>query len=86
MFLGSIGAETSKPLTLQLTPMGNDLSVRPQPSSQKISSFVSWMEAWNIYLAILIDHFPSTCPTASGLPKDYNFSQYTISTCRLAEL
>ena len=24
--------------------------------------------------------FPSTCPTASGLPKNYNFSQYPVST------
>ena len=37
--------------------MGNYLSVRLQQSSKKIS-FASWMEAWNIYLAILIDHSP----------------------------
>ena len=62
MFLGSIEPETSKPLTVHLTPTGNDLSVRPQPSSKKISSFVSWMEAWNIYLAIIINHSPACAP------------------------
>ena len=58
MFLGSIEPETPKSLTVHLTVTGNDLSVRPQPSSKKISSFVSWMEAWNIYLAIIINHSP----------------------------
>ena len=62
MFSGSIGADTSKCLTVQLTPMGNDLSVRPQPPAKKITSFTSWMEAWNIYLAILIDHSPVRAP------------------------
>ena len=62
MFSGSTGAETSKSLTVQLTPLGNDLSVRPQPSSKKISSFASWMEAWNTYLAILINHSPVRAP------------------------
>ena len=62
MFLGSIEPETSKSLTAHLTPTGNDLSVWPQPSSKKISSFVSWMEAWNIYLAIIINHSPARAP------------------------
>ena len=62
MFLGSIEPETSKSLTVHLNPTGNDLSVRPQPSSKKISSFVSWMEAWNIYLAIIINHSPARAP------------------------
>ena len=62
MFSGSIRADTSKSLTVQLTPMGNDLSVRPQPPAKKITSFTSWMEAWNIYLAILIDHSPVHAP------------------------
>ena len=61
MFLGS-EPETSKSLMVHLTPTGNDLSVRPQPSSKKISSFVSWMEAWNIYLAIIINHSPARAP------------------------
>ena len=62
MFSGSTGTETSKSLTVQLTPVGNDLSVRPQPSAKKINSFASWMEAWNIYLAILINHSPARAP------------------------
>ena len=35
-FLGNTGTETTKSLTVQLTPVGNDLSVRPQPSAIKI--------------------------------------------------
>ena len=62
MFLGSTEPETFKSLTVHLTPTGNDLSIRPQPSSKKISSFVSWMEAWNIYLAIIINHSPARAP------------------------
>ena len=58
MFSGSVAADTSESLTVQLTPMGNDLSVCPQPPAKKVTSFTSWMEAWNIYLAILIDHSP----------------------------
>jgi len=61
MFSGSGEPETSRPLTLHLTPTGNDLSVRPT-SSRRISSFASWMEAWNIYLAILIDYSPARAP------------------------
>ena len=62
MFSGSTGTEASKSLTVQLTPVGNDLSVRPQPSAKKINSFASWMEAWNIYLAILINRSPARAP------------------------
>ena len=59
MFLGSTGMETSKSLTVQLTPLGNDQSVHPQPSAKKINSFASWIEAWNTYLA---NHSPARAP------------------------
>ena len=62
MFSGTTGTETSKSLTAQLTPVGNDLSVCPQPSAKKINSFTTWMEAWNTYLVILINHFPVRAP------------------------
>ena len=35
MFWGSTEPETSKSLTVHLTPTGNDLSVWPQPSSKR---------------------------------------------------
>ena len=60
MFSGSTELETSRSLTVQLTT-SNDLALRPQ-STKKITSFSSWMEAWNIYLAILIDHSPAWAP------------------------
>ena len=31
--------------------------------SQKITSFSSEMEAWNVYLAVCIDHIPSQAPS-----------------------
>ena len=34
----------------------------PQQLLQNISSFSAWMEVWNIYLAILIDHAPARAP------------------------
>ena len=62
IFLGSTGMETLKSLTIQLTPVGNDLSAYPQPSAKKINSFASWMEACNTYLAIFINHSPGRAP------------------------
>ena len=63
IFLGSIWSETSsgqkhlKSLTIQLTPMVINLLVCPNHSPER-SSFVSWMEVWNIYLVILMDLSP----------------------------
>ena len=62
MFSGSSDPEVPKSLTVQFTPTGNDLSLRPSQTTRKILSFASWMEAWNIYLAILIDHSPARAP------------------------
>ena len=72
MFSGSTGTETSKSLTVQLTPVGNDLSVRPQPSAYKFFCIVDGgMEYISCYS---YQPFPSTCSTTSGIPKNYNFS------------
>ena len=30
---------------------------------QKITTFSSWMEAWNVYLAVYTDHMPSQAPS-----------------------
>ena len=30
---------------------------------QKIISFYSWIQAWNVYLAVCIDHMPSQAPS-----------------------
>lgn len=60
MFSVSTEPKTSRSLTVQLTT-SNDLAICPQPA-KKISSFSLWMEAWNIYLAILIDHSPAWAP------------------------
>ena len=56
MFSGTHSSEPSKFITVHLSSEKDDLSVRPTPPPRKISSFSTWMEAWNIYLAILIDH------------------------------
>ena len=51
--------ETLKSLMVQLAPSGDDISVKPAPSLRKINSFISWMEAWNVYPSIIISHTPS---------------------------
>ena len=60
MFSGSTESETLRSLTVQLMT-ANDLTVYPQ-STKKISSFLSKMEAQNVYLAVLIDHCPARAP------------------------
>ena len=62
MFSGSSDPEVPKSLTVQFTPTGNDLSLRPSQTTRKLLSFASWMEAWNIYLAILMDHSAAHAP------------------------
>ena len=59
MFSGSQSFEPSKFITVHVSPKKDDFSVHPTPPPHKISSFATWMEAWNIYLAILIDHAPA---------------------------
>ena len=63
MFSGSQPPEPQKSFTVQLTSGNDDFVVRPTQTSKKISSFQSWMEAWNIYLAIIVDHAPSRAPS-----------------------
>ena len=84
IFLGTTEPETSRSFTVQLTT-SNDLAVHPQ-SAKKISSFSSWMEAWNIYIAILIDHSPARGPITGSLPKNYNICKCSVSSCCLAKL
>ena len=62
MFSGAQASEPPRLITVQLNPEKDDFSVRPTPPPQKISSFTTWMEAWNTYLAILIDHAPARTP------------------------
>ena len=59
MFSGSHLFEPSKYITVQVSPKKDDFSVCPTPTPHKISSFATWMEVWNIYLAILIDYAPA---------------------------
>ena len=62
MFSGTQSVEPSKFITFYLNPEKDDFSVRPTPPPRKISSFLTWMEVWNIYLAILIEHAPARAP------------------------
>ena len=62
MFLGTHSSEPSKFITVHLNPENDDFSVCSTPAPHKISSFSAWMEAWNIYLAIWIDHAPACAP------------------------
>ena len=49
---------------------------------QKITSFYFWIEAWNVYLAVCINHMPSqplsyssSMPTFHNLSKDITLSR-----------
>ena len=59
MFFGGSEPETCRSLTVQLASSGDDISIQPASNSRKITSFASWMEAWNIYLSTIIDHTPT---------------------------
>jgi len=54
----------SQSLTLQLNPSGENYSIQPTTTtaSRKITSFTTWMEAWNVYLAVRILLNPSCAP------------------------
>ena len=59
MFSGGLEPETRRSLIVQLASSGDDISIQPASNSRKITSFASWMEAWNIYLSIVIDYTPA---------------------------
>ena len=59
MFSGDLEPETRRSLTVQLASSGDDISIQPASNSRKITSFASWMEAWNICMSIVIDHTPA---------------------------
>jgi len=59
MFSGTLEPETCWSLTVQLASSGDNILIQPASNLKKITSFSSWMEAWNIYLSIVIDHMPA---------------------------
>ena len=63
MFSGGSEPDCSTSFTVQLPNSTGDFSVRQTPKAKKITSFSSWMEAWNIFLAVWIDHMPSKAPS-----------------------
>ena len=55
MLLGSTEPESLFQLTTS-----NDPAIHPKSTKQKYNHFISlWMEAWNVYLPILINHSPA---------------------------
>ena len=59
MFSSSLELDSSTSFTVQLPHNNGNLSVHPTAKTRKIMSFSSWMEAWNVYLAVCIDHMSS---------------------------
>ena len=53
-------------VTFQLTAEGNSYALQPtaatSPSTQRISSFANWMEAWNVYLSVRVALNPACAP------------------------
>ena len=59
-----LDSSTSFHFTVQLPHNNSNLSVHPTAKTRKIKSFSFWMEAWNVYLAVCIDHnTPSRAPS-----------------------
>ena len=52
MFSGGLEPETRRSLTVQLVFSDDDISIQPASNSRKITSFASWMEAWNIRIFV----------------------------------
>ena len=50
-------------LTLQLPSGPSIFTIQAAAKGRKITSFSSWMEAWNVYLAIRVDFAPSSAPS-----------------------
>ena len=63
MFSSRTEPDSATSFTVQLPSNSGDISVRPNTKPKRIMSFSIWMEAWNIYLAICIDHMPSRVPS-----------------------
>ena len=63
MLSSSVEPDHPGSLTLQLPSGPSDFTVHPTVKGRKVTSFSSWMEAWNVYLAIRVDHTPSCAPS-----------------------
>jgi len=63
MFSSSTDPDLPGLVTVHLPSSSEDISVRPATKPKKITSFSSWMEAWNVYLAVIIEHMPSRAPS-----------------------
>ena len=59
MLSGGLEPETCRSVMVQLVFSGVDILIQPASHSSKINSFALWMEVWNIYLSIIIDHMPA---------------------------
>ena len=63
MFSSGIELDNANSFTVQLPSNSRDLSVRTAIKPKLITSFSDWMQAWNIYLAVCVDHIPSCAPS-----------------------
>ena len=57
-FIGGSEPKINRSFTLQFASMNDDIYVHPTLNTRKVP-FSSWMEVWNIYLSIRIDHTPA---------------------------
>ena len=62
MFSSNVEPDHPGSLKLQMPSGPSDFTVQPAAKGRKIISFSSWMEAWNVYLAIRVDFAPSCTP------------------------
>ena len=63
MFSSGIELHNANSFTVQLPSNSGDLSVHTAVKPKRITSFYDWMQAWNIYLGVCVDHMPSRAPS-----------------------
>jgi len=52
-------SEPQTSFTLEVNPSGDSFAIQPTSSHKRITSFPTWLESWNIFLAIMVNHNPS---------------------------
>jgi len=63
MFSSSTDPDLPGLVTVHLPSSSEDISVHKATRPKRIISFSSWMKAWNVYLAVIINHMPSHTPS-----------------------
>ena len=51
--------EPQTSFTLEINPSGDSFAIQPTSSQKRMISFTAWLEVWNTFMAIVVDHNPA---------------------------